>query len=66
MKIELYEYGLEMRLKEAVDILRGAIGTKLSKKDKDVKIAEAIGIIDTVHFMIIVSEPEEKATDAGD
>ena len=63
MKIDLYEYGLDNSLIDAVKILRGAIGTKLSRKDKDIKIAEAIGIIDTVRMMTVVSEPEEQATD---
>ena len=63
MDIKLYEYGLDHSLKDAVDILRGAMGSKLSKKDKDIKIAEAIGIVDTVRIMTIVQEPEEQATD---
>ena len=66
MDIKLYEYGLDNSLIDAVKILRGAMGTKRSKKDKDIKIAEAIGIIDTARVMIIVSEPEEQATDVGD
>ena len=68
MKIELYEYGLDMKLTEAVEILRGAKGKKLSKYDKDARISEAIGIIDTVRFMVNVSDPEtdEHATDTGD
>ena len=67
MKIELYEHGLDNRLGAAVTILRGALGKKLSKKDKDVRIAEAIGIIDTVNFMVIVSDDaKEQATDVGD
>lgn len=64
MNIKLYEYGLDNSLTDAVTILRGAMGTKLSKKDKDIKIAEAIGIIDTVRLMVVVSEDiEEQATD---
>jgi hypothetical protein len=63
MNIKLNEYGLDNSLIEAVNILRGAIGTKLSKKDKDIKIAEAIGIIDTARIMVIVSEPEEEQED---
>lgn len=66
MNISLYEYGLDMQLKEAVEILRGGMGKKLSKKDKDIRIAEAIGIIETVCRMVIVSDPEQQATDAGD
>lgn len=63
MDIKLYEYGLDNSLIEAVNILRAAMGTKLSKRDKDIKIAEAISIIDTAHIMVVVSEPEEQATD---
>lgn len=63
MDIKLYEYGLDNSLIDAVNILRGAMGTKLSKRDKDIKIAEAIGIIDTARIMVVVSEPEEQATD---
>lgn len=63
MNIILNEYGLDNSLIDAVNILRDAMGTKLSKKDKDIKIAEAIGIIDTARIMTVVSEPEEQATD---
>lgn len=66
MNIELYEYGLDTKLSEAVNILRGTIGNTLSKKDKDRRISEAIGIIDTVRIMVNVFEPEEQATDVGD
>lgn len=66
MNISLYEYGLDMQLKEAVEILRGGMGKNLSKKDKDIRIAETIGIIETVRQMVIVSDPEQQATDAGD
>lgn len=65
MNIELYGYGLDVCLTEAVKILRGAIGGKLSKSDKDIRIGEAIGIIDTVRLMVVVSEPEN-AADTGD
>jgi hypothetical protein len=64
MKIELYEYGLDARLNDAVRILRSALGTKLSKKDKDILISEAIGIVETAQFMVMVSDPEQ-ATDVG-
>lgn len=65
MNIDLYEYGLDTCLTEAVKILRDAVGGKLSKNDKDIRISEAIGIIDTVRLMVIVSEPEN-AADTGD
>ena len=65
MNIELYEYGLDTQLTEAVKLLRGAIGNTLSKHEKDLRISEAIGIIDTVRLMVIVSEPEQ-AADTGD
>lgn len=63
MNIELYEYGLGNSLIDAVKILRGAIGAKLSKKDKDIRISEAIGIIDTVRIMVNVTKPDIEATD---
>lgn len=66
MKIELYEYGLDNQLGAAATILRGAMGKKLSKKDKDIRIAEAIGIIQTVNFMSVVSDPDKQVTDVGD
>lgn len=66
MNIKLYEYGWDNSLSDAIKILRGAMGLKLSKKDKDIKIAEAIGIIDTVCSMVYISESEEQATDTGD
>lgn len=65
MNIDLYDYGLDTCLTEAVKILRGAVGGKLSKYDKDIRISEAIGIIDTVRLMVVVSEPEN-AADTGD
>lgn len=42
------------------------MGKNLSKKDKDIRIAETIGIIETVRQMVIVSDPEQQATDVGD
>lgn len=66
MIIDLYEYGLDTQLTEAVKLLRGGIGNTLSKHEKDLRISEAIGIIDTVRLMVIISEPVEEATDTGD
>jgi hypothetical protein len=54
MSIELYEYGIEQSLDAAVKILRGALGTSLSKKDKDLRIREAVGIIDTLQWLLVV------------
>lgn len=63
MNIKIYECGLDIKLSEAVDILKIALSSTLSKHDKNIKIAEAIGIIDTVRLMVDISEPEEQATD---
>lgn len=60
MKIELYEYGVDLQLKEAAKVLRGAIGKKISKADKDTKIGEAIGIIETIDMLIYINNDEEK------
>ena len=58
MIVELYEYGLDNRLNDAVTLLRGAIGKGISIRDKDTRIGEAIGIIDTVRNMIIINEDD--------
>ena len=60
MNIELYEYGVEQSLDTATRILRSALGTKLSKRDKDVRIAEAIGIIDNLQRLIYVKTEDGK------
>lgn len=64
MKIELYEYGLGIRLQEAEQELRSGLAAKLSKRDKDVCIAKALGTIETLRLMVMVSD--EDATDTGD
>ena len=64
MKIELYEYGLDVRLQEAERELRSGLAAKLSKRDKDVCIAKALGTIETLRLMLTVYD--EDATDAGD
>ena len=66
LNIKLYEYGLDESLKDAVTLLRGAIGNKLSKKDKDVKISEAIGVIDTARFMIDIYDPVRRAKEEAE
>lgn len=60
MKIELYEYGPELQLKHAGDILKEALGSKMSKCDKDIRIAEAMGIIDTIWMLIKDSSSYEE------
>ena len=60
MNINLYEFGLDESLKMALECLRGAVGKKLSKNDKDLAIKEAIGIIDTIRMMVVVTNPEWK------
>ena len=64
MIIDLYIYGMDEKLKDAVELLKGA-KTKSSKYAKDVLISEAIGIIDAVRLMVDVYEPEQ-AADTGD
>lgn len=59
MNIELYEYGVEQSLDTATRILRSALGTKLSKKEKDLRIREVVGIIDTLQRLIIVNTGAE-------
>jgi hypothetical protein len=60
MNIKLYEYGLEQSLDAMAVILRGALGNKVSKKYKDLKISEALGIVDTLCRLTIVDEQEDK------
>ena len=59
MKIELNEYGLNISLDEAVKLLRCTLCDKLPKKNRQAKVAEALGIIETVNRMAWVSDPEE-------
>lgn len=63
MKIELYEYGLDARLQEAERELRSGLTAKLSKRDKDVCIAKALGTIETLRLMLTVSDEDD--TDTG-
>jgi hypothetical protein len=65
MNVELYTYGLENKLDEAIRLLRGAIGTKVSKHEKDLRISEAVGIIGTVNHMVDISNPEEEEEECG-
>lgn len=60
MKIELYEYGYDDSFDVLSKILREALEKKTSKRDKDVRIAQAIGIIETIRNLTITS------TDTGD
>ena len=60
MKIDLYEFGLDESLKMALTCLRSAVGNGSSKKDKDLAIKEAIGIIDTVRMMVVVTDQESQ------
>lgn len=55
MNIELYEYGVEQSLDALARLLRSAIGSKLSKKDKDLRISEAVGIVDTLQLLTVVN-----------
>ena len=58
MNIELYKYGIEQSLDTATRILRSALGTKLSKKEKDLRIREVIGIIDTLQRLTVVEDED--------
>ena len=64
MNIELYEYGVEQSLDTATRILRSALGAKLSKKEKDLRISEAVGIVDTLQrLMVVKTEDGEDCLD---
>lgn len=63
MNIELYEYGVEQSLDVLARILRGAMGTKLSKKEKDLRISEAVGIVDTLQRLTVVKTEDGKTED---
>ena len=64
MNIGLYEYGLDIRLGEAEQVLRNGLSPKCSKRDKDVSIALALGTIETLRLMI--TSTDEDTTDTGD
>lgn len=66
MKIGLYEYGIDLQLAEVAKILRSAIGKKLSKEDKDAKISEAIGIVETIDMLITISCDEETTDECNE
>ena len=63
MNIKLYEFGLDESLKAIEQELRGALGSKLSKQDKDARISKVLGAVETLRLMVIVSD--EESTDAG-
>ena len=58
LKIELSEYGLDDTLNDIRGRLRGALGKKVSKKNKDTAIREAIASLEAIRNMIYIEEVE--------
>lgn len=58
MNINLYEYGLDTGLQDIEKMLRGALGNNVSKKNKDVRISEAIGMTHALYLMIKVENDQ--------
>ena len=62
-KIELYEYGFELTLREVSLRLRDAIGSKVSKKRKDEVICQAFGVIETLVNVLLISPDDVEDDD---
>ena len=63
MKLKLYEYSIEQSFDVLLKLLRSALGNKISKKNKDLRIAEAIGIIDAMDRMLLIDKEEDDESD---
>ena len=59
LKIELYEYGLENTLDQINNELKSALGKEHSKNEKDKKICKALGMVNALYSMIVVSEVDD-------
>ena len=66
MEIKLYEYGLDNCLLEAEKLLRACLYVHTGKKNqriREIKIAEAYGIIEAARSAIVVNNPEQNEGD---
>jgi hypothetical protein len=61
ISLELYNYGIENTCKEVETILRGVLGQKVSKQEKDIAIAKAMGMVSTIYNMTIPSVTDTRA-----
>ena len=66
MNIKLNEFGTDNQLHEAAQVLRGALNNRLSRKDKDIRISKALGIVETIRQLIYIHEPYEEEEDEND
>lgn len=65
LKIELNDYGVDDTLKEIGGYLESAIKTK-SKKQKDEKIYKALGAVETLYYVINITETDADTEDESD
>lgn len=60
MVLKTYEYGLESICEEIEEILGKVMGTVYSKKEKDVAISQALGLIKALRLAYEVEEIKEE------
>ena len=58
--LKTYEYGLDFICDEAEEILTKVMGTVYSKKEKDVAISKAVGLIKALRLAYEVVEIKEE------
>ena len=64
LKIVLNEFGVDNTLTEIRHTLEDALGTNISKKQKDIAIAKALGAVESLFYMVeIESEQKDEVDD---
>lgn len=58
--LKVYDYGLDCICEDAEKILTEAIGVNYSKKEKDIAISQAIGLIKALRLAYEVEEIKEE------
>lgn len=58
LNIELTQYGVDDTLKLVTDNLKAALGRNISKKQKDNTIQRAIGSLETLYCLVLVTDTE--------
>lgn len=58
--LKTYEYGLDSICEEAEEILTKVMGTVYSKKEKDIAISQALGLIKALRLAYEVEEIKEE------
>ena len=63
MNIALHEYGIENTLTEIRHTLEDALGANVSKKQKDIAIAKALGAVVSLFYTVEVESDQEEHLD---